>query len=216
MPNEIPQENLTDTQLLEILYSQPAEGWNLFWARYGHLITYLIAKFKPSPEDFEEIRQSVQLRLFENDLHALRIWEPQRCPLQSYLSVITLNICRTFFTSLNRQKKRQVSYLEKLTSTVLEEDSRLIDPAPTARERLHRFEIATIVRACLDQWEREGDLSKEDRQILELRTIGMNPKEIAEILDLPSTYVSSRFFRLKGYLRNRLVEAGMVAEDLLW
>jgi RNA polymerase sigma factor (sigma-70 family) len=151
--------------------------------------------------------------LVKDDFKVLRGWDPSRCSLTGYLSVVATSACLDFvrlaFHSYTRRRvavRSDTAEGKDLLSTV--EDKEL-----SPEERLQRLEIEDRVLQTVEKWSEEGSLKEKDKLLLNLKLRGLNSREIANILGISEQNANTRFSRLKKEFRKRLSRAGVEADD---
>lgn len=213
MPKESPPPpSLPDEQNLRVLVlSDPERGWRDFWAEFGGFARGIIRKYRFGEEDAKEVFQEVCFRFLKRESALLRAWDPARCTLRGFLSVVVVSVCLDFARSRFHRdtllKTEQVGDEER--ADLLEF---LIDPSPSPFERLERILIGERLAGLLDEWVESGALRQQDRLILESHMAGMSHQEVAELVGLSRNAVSNRVHRLHDRLRSHMRQSGIASE----
>jgi RNA polymerase sigma-70 factor, ECF subfamily len=209
---EHPDFQGSDEELRDLVLENPDVGWPIFLSVHNGVLRNTIGRFHLPREDAHDLLQEAFLALVDNDCMVLRNWDPARCSLAGYLSVITAYTCLGFLRSgFNEYNKRKQDPLEDLAGDP-HPISRIEDPGPTASTLLIRSEVEETLRECLEEWSRDG-LKEQDRLIIDFRLRGMSYKDVAELIDTSEENAMTRFSRLKSGLRKRLVQAGIEPGD---
>jgi DNA-directed RNA polymerase specialized sigma24 family protein len=152
--------------------------------------------------------------LIKNDFKVLRSWDSARSSLAGFLSVVAATRCLDFVrTSFHRytQKKNE-------PGPECSEGFDLLDflesDEKTPDERLHLLQVAETLGKCLEDLCQSNHLKPIDRQLVELRAMGMEFKEVAKILGIQDGNAMTRFFRLKEQLVASLEKAGVTRSDI--
>jgi RNA polymerase sigma factor (sigma-70 family) len=203
---------LDDQKLRDRILASPEEGWNDFWEAQEGFIHRIIGRFKLSPEDSEEVRQEVCHALIKDDFKVLRRWDPDRCSLRGFLSVIAAHSVANFYrSSFHRFTLRKTN---TPGDSEVSEDyySSLMVATFTATERLYRAQVIGFLRKSLDEWVSQEKLCAADRNLILLRLQGLSFREISTLIGITTNHATVRFSRLKPLLRKRLEEAGIQPE----
>lgn len=198
MPDDSPAApEVDDRSIRDLVLSDPEKGWTLFLKHYQGSIKGLIWTFGLSHEDAEEVFQETCLRLSKNDSKLIRAWDPKRCSLRGYTTVVASSVC------LNFLKSRFHSYSKRKASSDCEEFDNgdivalLEDSAPSPFERLLRLEAAGRAQSTLNEWYACAGLTERDRALVNLRLRGLEYREIAAILGISESNAAVRYHRLK-------------------
>lgn len=202
-----------DVAIRDAVLADPKTGWPRFWVEYGGLIRGRVGRFSLSPEDSSDALQEISLRLVKEDFRVLRGWDPSRCSLAGYLTVVASSVCLDFVRSAFHSYTRRRVNVESDETKGDDFLSRIEDGELSPHERLLRLEIEDKVFDTIQQWSDEGNLKEEDRLLLDSKLRGIRSKEIAKILGISEQNVNTRFLRLKKALRERLAGAGVEASD---
>lgn len=134
-----------------------AEAWATFEERYGRLLRFAIARVLKAPlfgpEDHDEVHARVYLRLLEDDMRRLAMFDPEKSRLTTWLVVLTQNLSRDYARKLTERAPELVP-LENAESVPLD--------APLPEEVAERRERETLYRQALD------GLCPRDRELLAL------------------------------------------------
>jgi RNA polymerase sigma factor (sigma-70 family) len=201
-----------DQTLRDRILASPEEGWKVFWETYGGFIHRIIGRFDLSPEDSEEVSQEVCHALIKDDFKVLRIWNPGRCSLRGFLSVIAAHSVANFYRSSFHRFTLRKSNTSGNAEASDEHHSSLMEATFTAAERLYRAQVVGILRKSLDEWVSEEKLCPTDRNLILLRLQGLSFREISTLIGITTSYATVRFSRMKPLLRKRLEEAGIQPE----
>lgn len=207
--NELKEIRARDLGLRQTILSSPDEGWGRFWLVHAEFIKGQIGRFRLSPEDAEEVFQEVSLRLTKDQFKLIKDWEPDRCSLRGFLSVIVTSTCLSFLRSgFHSYTKRKVALgpTEVRGSNL---SDLILDSAPSPTDRLRRIELLSLFESRLEAWAQEHRIAPRDRQIVKFRLGGMSHGEIAEVLGMKPSNVAQRFSRLRHSLRRALEGAGI-------
>ena len=201
-----------DQELRDQVLASPEEGWKDFWETHGGFILRIIGRFSLSIDDTEEVRQEICHALIKDNFKVLRTWNPERCSLRGFLSVVTAHIVMTFYrSSFHRFSLKKVELLEDPTASG-EHLPNPFDPTFTVTDRLYRVQVTGFLQKSLDEWVEEERLSSTDRSLVLLRLRGLTFKEISKMTGITTSHATVRFSRLKPLLRKRLEEAGIHPE----
>lgn len=107
-----------------------------------------------------------------------------------------VTIAHNVVVDTQRRGRAHLSLEDESTATWLHETPFLTDPAPSPEEQLLSGEAAHRVQTMLAR------LPDRQRQIVELRLLGLNGVEIAEVVGLSHSAVKSAQFRAYGTLRD--------------
>ena len=204
----------TDEELWGSLLQNPNRAWPEFWSRVERTVQARISRFRLSPEDSADVLQDLSLRLAKDDFKVLRNWDPTRCSLEGYVGVVANSTCLDFVRSgfhaysIRKDNPRQN---ESQTMDLIE---LFQDEDPDPAERLHRLQVEEITTNCLHDWEQSGDLKPDDRKLLECRFLGIDFRQISQILGIEEKAAIKRFSRLKARLRQRLERCGVTDNEL--
>ena len=156
-----------------------------------HRILILCRKWLHHPRDAEDACQETLLRI-------TRAWETFRaeCKPESWIFLITLNVCRNF----NRKARRRkfgcaVEYNDALSSE--SEGPSIQNPRYGAPDELfERAQFLQLLDECI------CELTESSQQILKLKiNDGMTYEEVGSSLGLAAGTVKSRIFRARRHLR---------------
>lgn len=162
--------------------------------RQRHRILILCRKWLHHPRDAEDACQETLLRI-------TRAWETFRsdCKPESWIFLITLNVCRNF----NRRARRRkfgcaVEYNDALSSD--SEGSIVQHPRYGAPdELLERAQFLQLLDECV------CELTESSQEILRLKiNDGLTYEEVGTSLGLAAGTVKSRIFRARRHLRQRV------------
>lgn len=203
-------ESPIDQSILKCLFEDPKTGWDSFWQTYGPVIQAGIGRFRLSSEDTEDILQDVCERLFRDNFHLLRLWDPQRSSLATFLSVVVRSQCidhlRSSFFKYTQKKHRIGPGAEEATDPL----NLLEDCGEDPSEFVHRIQMSDILNQALEDLARQNHLKPLDRQVLVLRASGEKYKRIAELLGISESNAMTRFSRTKQellrYLNGKKIE----------
>jgi len=205
-------DSADDRAIRDQVLASPEEGWKTFWEIHGSFVLKIAGRFKLSAEDMEEVRQEICHALIKDDFKVLRTWNPERCSLRGFLSVVTAHIVLTFYrSSFHRFNLKKVALIEDQSNTG-DQYPHLVDAAFTVTDRLYRNQVAGLLQKSLDEWVEEEKLSATDRSLVLLRLRGLTFKEISRMTGITTSHATVRFSRLKPLLRKKLEEAGIHPE----
>jgi RNA polymerase sigma factor (sigma-70 family) len=201
-----------DSQLLKCVLEDPARGWLDFWNAALPVLRWKVGTFHLSREDSEDVLSEISFRLVRNDFKLLRNWDPERCSLHGYLSVVakstTLDFVQSVYYRYN-QKKETPPEEEDVIAYI----SSLPDHDETPSERVNQIQVEESVFRIVEKWAEEGGLKPQDRQILKFRLMGVGFQEIAEILGITPQNAMIRFHRVKDDFRKKLEQSGIGPSD---
>ncbi|MCG3195575.1 MAG: sigma-70 family RNA polymerase sigma factor [Candidatus Omnitrophica bacterium] len=203
----------SDEWLREQLLQSPEEGWSQFWRVHGPFVERIVGRFQLRKEDREEVLQEVSHALVKENFKVLREWNPERCSLRGFLSVIVarnvISFFRSGFHSYNARKSSLPSEgVSPEGFSLLLEDS-----ANTPAERLHRIELVRSLLKLLDDWVAQHQISATDRMLVLLRLRGMTFTQISNALGISRSSATVRFTRIKPFLKRRFEEEGFSPQD---
>lgn len=78
------------------------QSWNGFVDRYMPVVYAAVKKviqakiYKANPEDIRDVTQNVFIRLVKRDFHLLRRYDPSRCSMVTYLTIIARSTALDF------------------------------------------------------------------------------------------------------------------------
>jgi RNA polymerase sigma-70 factor (ECF subfamily) len=193
----------SDRELLKWVLRSDARGWAELVRRYRPLIyrciTKVTLKYAPSlsSADLDEIYADVMMQLVRDEMHKLRIYNPQRgTKLGSWIGMISVNAAYDFLRSAGRRPlldkvDGQIDPHEECDRTPLDE---LIE-----KERWHQL------NALL------SDFTDKDRTFVELYyQRGMEADEIAAEMQISLKTVYSKKHKIRAHLMRCL---GQIAGD---
>ena len=156
--------------------------------RWDRRVLGFLAKACGDLDAAEDLRQEVFIRVYRYS----RSYNPSYA-FSTWLFRIATNALKTWRT---RQGRRREVSVEAIGAEGRWEPA---DPAPDPRERLASSESGDRVRATI------AELPPQSRELLLLRfDVGLNYRQIGEVLEAPETTVKSRLYRLLAELRGQM------------
>lgn len=76
-----------------LLRGDPA-AWETFVRRYGGLIVAAVRPLAPAPGEVEDLTQDVFVRLCRDDFRLLRLYDPARASLSTWLTIVARSTAR--------------------------------------------------------------------------------------------------------------------------
>jgi RNA polymerase sigma-70 factor (ECF subfamily) len=183
----------TDGQLLKFVLRNESRGWAELVRRFRPLIyrciTKVTLKYAPSlsSADLDEIYADVMMQLVREDMHKLRIYNPERgTKLGSWIGMISVNAAYDFLRGIGRRP-----ILDKVDGTqdVHEEVDR------TPLDQLIEKERWMHLNSLL------SDFTDKDRTFVELYyQRGMEADEIAAEMQISLKTVYSKKHKIRAHL----------------
>jgi RNA polymerase sigma-70 factor (ECF subfamily) len=183
----------TDRELLKHVLRSEARGWAELVRRYRALIyrciTKVTLKYAPtlSNADLDEVYADVMMQLVRDDMHKLRIYNPQRgTKLGSWIGMISVNAAYDFLRSAGRRP-----LLDK------------VDGAMDVHEDCDRTPLDMLIEK--ERWSHLNEMLSEftdkDRTFVELYyQKGMEADEIAAEMQISLKTVYSKKHKIRAHL----------------
>lgn len=204
---------LNDESLRNELIEDPKKGWAPFWQAYGTAIRFEINKFRLSKEDSEDIQQDICERLFRDDFHLLRIWDPQRSSLKVFLSVVVRSRCIDHMRSPFYRYSQKKLENNQDDSDVSDPINLLEDSSDDPSEFVHRIQVMETIKHVLDDLVARNRLNPVDRQVIDFRFSGEKFEKISILLGITQSNAMTRFSRAKKDLIPHLTKQGIDPSD---
>ncbi len=212
MPEDESRHPPNDVDLRARVLASPEEGWKTFWEIHGGFLHRLVERLGLSIDDKEEVRQEICHALIKDDFKVLRTWDPERCSLRGFLSVIVAHTVTNFYRSGFHRFTLRRTGQSVGTDTNEELYTNLMEATFSVEERLYQAQVTGFLRKSLDEWVNEEKLSPTDRSLVLLRLRGLSFKEISTLIGITTSHATVRFLRLKPLLRKKLEQAGIRPE----
>ena len=183
----------TDGQLLACVLRNEARAWAELVRRYRPLIyrciTKVTLKYAPSlsSADLDEIYADVMMQLVRNDMHKLRLYNPERgTKLGSWIGMISVNAAYDFLRGIGRRPM-----LDK------------VDGTADVREDVDRTPLDQLIEK--ERWSHLNnllsDFTDKDRTFVELYyQKGMEADEIAAEMQISLKTVYSKKHKIRAHL----------------
>ncbi|MEO8701076.1 MAG: sigma-70 family RNA polymerase sigma factor [Kofleriaceae bacterium] len=183
----------TDGELLKVVLRSDARGWAELIRRFRPLIyrciTKVTLKYAPSlsSADLDEIYADVMMQLVREDMHKLRIYNPDRgTKLGSWIGMISVNAAYDFLRSAGRRP-----LLDKVDGQ--------LDP----HEECDRTPLDQLIEK--ERWdhlnELLADFTDKDRTFVELYyQKGLEADEIAAEMQISLKTVYSKKHKIRAHL----------------
>jgi len=182
-----------DTNLVRETKEGDIAAFQRLFDKYNKRVYNLIYRMVGNEPDAADLTQDVFVRVY-NSLHLLKSEEA----FFSWVRVVSVNICRDHFRKIGRTIKTS-SLDEKVTLEDDEVERQVEDWSSNPERLLDKKELRNAVQTAIT------GLSEEHRSVVILHHIeGMNVKEIAKVLQLPSGTVKSRLARAREELKRKL------------
>lgn len=183
----------TDSELLRCVLRNEARGWAELVRRYRPLIyrciTKVTLKYAPSlgSADLDEIYADVMMQLVRDDMHKLRIYNPERgTKLGSWIGMISVNAAYDFLRSAGRRP-----LLDKVDGILDPQE----DPDRSPLEKLIEKERWDHLNNLL------SDFTDKDRTFVELYyQRGLEADEIANEMQISLKTVYSKKHKIRAHL----------------
>lgn len=188
---------MTDEQLLAAVQGGDTGSLGTLVARWERPLYRFVSRMLPRHEDARDVCQETFLRILKKS-HRFR----SGSRFSTWMYQIALNLCRD---QLRRRRRWRLLIAEKhdLPDRRSEEASaipRVSDPDAV----IERREKSAAVLAAL------REIPDEQREVLILKEFqGLKFREIAEILDLPTSTVKSRMYYGLNSVRTALARQGI-------
>lgn len=200
----------SDSELLRRLLQEPDRGWRPFWTVHGPFVERVVGRFRLG-DHHQDVLQEIAQSLIQNDCKKLRDWDPERSSLKRYLTVIAVSCTLNYVKSSKyRFQLLKVDSIDPATGSGESIGAIIDEAALSPLERLERIQIAELLKEALREWVEEEKIRPVDRRIVEYRLRGLTFKEIAEVLNLNLTHVTTRFSRIKPKLKKKLENSGIL------
>jgi RNA polymerase sigma-70 factor (ECF subfamily) len=183
----------SDVALLKVVLRSDARGWAELVRRFRPLIyrciTKVTLKYSPSlgSADLDEIYAEVMMQLVRDEMHKLRIYNPNRgTKLGSWIGMISVNAAYDFLRSAGRRP-----LLDKVDGN--------LDP----HEEADRTPLDLLIEK--ERWGHLNDLlsdfTEKDRMFVELYyQKGMEADEIAAEMQISLKTVYSKKHKIRAHL----------------
>jgi RNA polymerase sigma-70 factor (ECF subfamily) len=194
-------QSLDELELLERLFAHDERGWREFCRRYDRLIWRCITKVTTrfgnvlSQEDVREVYANFLLALMANDMHKLRMFNPEKGNrLGTWIGLLAINTAWDYLRSVSRQPAGD--------PLSIAEDRPSVAPDP--------FEHAAQREDCLKVEKLLGTFSRRDRTFVTLYFLdGRSPEEIADEMGISVKTVYSKKHKIRTRLEKMLTEQGI-------
>lgn len=178
-----------------MLRNHPA-AWSAFVTRFERLVLRCISKVTRrfaavvSQDDVREIAATFYVSILANDMKKLRSFDPARgSKLSSWIGLLAINTAYDYLRSLKREPQKEALF----------EASDIVSDSPDPFELTSEHERASITQATL------ADFSEKDRAFAALYFgEGMDPRAIAERLDISVNTVYSKKHKIQSRLESAL------------
>jgi RNA polymerase sigma-70 factor, ECF subfamily len=172
--------------------ARDGDAWRELLRRYGRLILACIARtgkryrITLSEADVEDVYAEVCLRLLANDMRRLRVWDPRRAKLSTWIGMMAVQATADQLRAVAHRPADRlgVAHLD-------ERADQRPGPAETllARERWDQLEV------------RLESLSPRDRRFFVLHfALGLDPESVAKTLGISVKTVYTRKHRIRRLL----------------
>lgn len=163
------------------------EAFSLFFRIIAPGMNMLVRKVVKQEEAVQEVLQEFFIKLW---LHRDKLPEVEH--IRAYLKRMALNECFTYLGKQSTQQKRHTDLQHAAMASSNETEA-------TVSYRETQRIIALAVKALPAQRRQIYEMSRQD---------GLNASEIAEVLQLSSSYVRNTISAALGFIRERLKSAG--------
>ena len=158
---------------------------NEFMRAAARLVAPVYASRVPNREDLKDLLQTFLLKLWDNDQHVMRLYEPRRGSIPTYLRTVAI---RHWLDWLKSRERIQDGKTGPLVWEILGQAGQ------TADQRLRVREI----------WAAVAEMPrKNDRDCMTLRLLGCKDRQISTILGLAMGTVATCLRRARQFLRDR-------------
>lgn len=199
-----------DLELLEHAISQVAGGWENFWTLHGPYIQRIVSRFRLDHHS-EDVVQEIAHSLVQNDFKKLKDWDPQRSSLRRYLTLISVSCTLNYIKSSKyRYQTLKLDSIDPATGGGESLGQFVDESADSPLERLERIQIVELLQGMLQEWVETEKIRPLDRDIVEYRLRGLTFKEIADVMGISLSQVTTRFTRVKPKLKKKLESVGIV------
>ena len=172
------QENTVERLLLE----KNEQGMDALLLHYGPLMRYIIAPILQNPQDREDCRSEVSMRVWEK----IGQFDGEKGSFHAWLTAITRN------TALNHARRASGSSAEELSESTP-------SPDPTPEETLLKKERQEALKTALSR------LSYKDRLLFYRKYYyRQSTAQIAAELGMTERAVEGKLYRVKKQLRKSL------------
>lgn len=193
----------TDVQLIEALLRNDACAWHEFRVRYDRLIHRCITKVTSrfpnyvTSDDVRDIHGSLLVQLLANNMHKLRLFNPERGNrLSSWIGMLAVNAAYDYLRNIRRDAK----------SSVVAEEDLVCDHQPDPYSLCEQRERARHVGVLLEAF------SERDQEFVELYFAeGLEPEEVATRMKISIKTVYSKKHKIQSRLEAIVERAQMAA-----
>lgn len=197
-------KDLTDEELIARYMDGDNAVVDFLMDKYKHLVRSQASNMFLLGADHEDLLQEGMIGLFK----AIRDYDPGRDA--SFMTFAKLCISRQIFTAIEASNRHKHAPLNSYLSLSETDD----EQSKEARERLYKMtalespETLLIAKEDMERLEEKltAELSKLEKQVLDLYYIGMSTREIAAILGRTEKATDNALQRLKAKLRKCLQE----------
>ena len=183
----------SDTELIEESKRGNTAAFEALFNRYQKRVYNLIYRMVGNEQDAADLTQDVFVRVY-NSLHTLRAGEA----LIGWLRMVATNITRDHFRKTQRTIRAD-SLDAKIEFDDGEVEREVEDWSNNPERALDRKDTQEAVRRAMNS------LSDEHRMVVAMHHIkGMDVKDIAKLLKVPTGTIKSRLARAREELKRKL------------
>ncbi len=180
---------MDEQALIRDAQSGDLDAFNALVLRYQDMAYNLAYRLMGDRESAEDATQEAFISAYRN------IRRFRGSHFKAWLLRIVTNAC---YDELRRRKRRPTASLDALPSDVLPSDH-----APSPENHAQRTELRDAIQDCI------GSLPPRQRMVVVLIDVeGLDYREAAEVLGVPSGTVKSRLSRARAKLRDCLRKTG--------
>lgn len=195
-------KDLTDEELIARYMDGDSAVVDILMDKYKYLVRSEASNMFLLGADHEDLLQEGMIGLFK----AIRDYDPGRDA--SFMTFAKLCISRQIFTAIEASNRHKHAPLNSYLSLSETDD----EQSKEARERLYKMtalespETLLIAKEDVERLEERlrAELSRLEKQVLDLYYIGMSTREIAAILGRTEKATDNALQRLKAKLRKCL------------
>ncbi|HCO14133.1 MAG TPA: hypothetical protein DIT46_08100 [Gemmatimonadetes bacterium] len=179
-----------DRELVRRLIAGSDEAWSEMVDQYRRFIFFIIMRdFRLSPDEADDVSQTVWWKLCANDYHALTLWEGT-APLMAYLRRVTINATLDYIRKQSRFDSEPLGYWQP------PQPPDILSVEDQAMERQHRRLVRDGARTCL---------SARNARVFLLWLDGKTYREIAEEEQITTSHVGVIVNEAKPKVHNEVV-----------
>lgn len=184
-----------EREVIRKLRNGDVYSFDELFRKYNKRIYFFSVSYLKSREEAEGIVQEVFLSLWKNRMK-IRL----QSDFQAYLFTITFNAIKKRFRKLAREKKHLAAY----SLTVGTEDH-------SSNPEIEFNQLTELLEELIDR------LPTRQKEIFLLsKKEGLTAEEIAERLKISKRTVENHLFRAKAFLKNSLVDGGLLSLLFFW